>query len=369
MTYLLRGVYGATVILTAGLRSGDTTLPADGRIERVASLGTPRAAHTTTALPSGQLLVTGGMGPGGGSLSSAELVDVSTAGVKAIVPMADARAGHTAIALPDGRVVLAGGYNGTYLNSVEVFDPGAQRFRITGHLNEGRSGHTATRLRDGRILVIGGVGRGWSFLSSAEVFDPNSGRSEAVGPMSVPRESHTATLLPDGRVLVVGGHRGRRETMEVYASSEIFDPATRRFQSAGYLATARHKHDAVLLADGRVLVLGGADRTDRRHYATTEVYNAASAAFETGPSMGRTRYKIQGTAVKLASGDLLVPSGAREAELLDRRSFTFRSVAGKFPAAFFFATATRVSTGDVAIVGGYDPRNQNTGGVWLFRVR
>lgn len=369
MRYFLRGVHGATAIFALGLRPGVATLSPDGRIDRVASLETPRAAHTATALPSGQLLVTGGMGPGGSSLSSAELIDVSTAGVRPVASMADARAGHTAIALPDGRVVLAGGYNGTYLNSVEVFDPALQRFEIIGHLNEGRSGHTATPLPDGRLLIIGGVGRGWSFLSSAEVFDPMSGRSETVGPMSVPRESHTATPLPGGRVLVVGGHRGRRAAMEVYASAEIYDPATRRFRSAGHLTTARHKHDAVLLADGRVLVLGGADRTDRRHYATTEIYNPATAAFKPGPSMGSTRYKIQGTAVRLASGDLLVPSGAREAEVLDRRSFTFRSVAGEFPAPYFFATATRVSTGEVAIVGGYDPRNQNTAGVWLFRVR
>jgi hypothetical protein len=367
MKYLSRGVFGATVVLVLGLRPDVSTEAAGGRIDRVASLDTPRAAHATSALPSGQLLVTGGMSPGGGSLSSAELIEFAPARVTAVPPMTDARAGHTASALPDGRVVLAGGYNGTYLNSVEVFDPALRRFRITGHLLESRSGHTATRLSDGRLLIVGGVGRGWSFLSSAEILDPLTGRSEAVGSMSVPRESHTATLLPDGRVLVVGGHRGRREAMEVYASAEVYDPATRRFQSAGSLTTARHKHDAVRLADGRVLVLGGADRTDRRHYATTEVYDPASAAFVQGPSMRHTRYKIEGTAVSLASGDLLVPSGAREAEILDRRSFTFRSVPGTFPAAYFFATATQASTGEIAIVGGYDARNQNTAGVWLFR--
>lgn len=369
MRYLSRSLLVASVPLAFGMHPGVTTPPADGRIDRVASLGTPRAAHTATALPSGQLLVTGGMGPGGGSLSSTELVDMSTARVKALAPMIDARAGHTAVALGNGRVVLAGGYNGSYLNSVEVFDPATQRFQIMGHLNVGRSGHTATRLADGRLLIIGGVGRGWSFLSSAEVFDPASGRSGIVGSMTVPRESHTATLLPDGRVLVAGGHQGRRQAMEVYASTEIYDPATRRFQRSGYLATARHKHDAVLLADGRVLVLGGADRTDRRHFATTEVYNPATAAFEPGPSMGSTRYKIAGTTVRLASGDLMVTSGAREAELLDRRSFTFRSVTGKFPAAYFFATATRLSAGEVAIIGGYDHRNQNTAGIWLLRAR
>jgi hypothetical protein len=40
-----------------------------------------------------------------------------------------------------------------------------------------------------------------------------------------------------------------------------------------------------------------------------------------------------------------------------------------FPAAYFFATATRVSTAEIAIIGGYDARNQNTAGVWLFRER
>ena len=325
--------------------------------------------HTTTTLLSGELLVAGGMGPGESSLSTAELIDVSTDSVKAVASMAQARAGHTATALPDGRVVLAGGYNGEYLASVEVFDPARQRFAIMGHLNEGRSGHTATLLPDGRILIVGGVGRGWSFLASAELFDPTTGRSEPVGPLSVPRESHTATLLTDGRVLVVGGHRGRREAMEVYASAELYYPATRRFQPAGQLTTARHKHDAVRLSDGRVLVLGGADRTDRRYYATTEVYDPLTASFEPGPSMASTRYKMQGTAVRLATGDVLVSSGARRAELLHRRSLTFHGVAGEFPAAFFFATATLLSSGDVVIVGGYGADNQNTGGVWRFHAQ
>ena len=237
-----------------------------------------------------------------------------------------------------------------------------------GSMSTPRTSHTATLLPNGRVLVTGGIDTSGP-VASAELYDPATHRSEPVADMSLQRESHTATLLPDGRVLVVGGHRGRRAAMEVHASAEIYDPATRRFESAGSLKTARHKHDAVLLADGRVLVLGGADRTDRRHYATTEVYNPARAAFEPGPTMAHTRYKIAGTAVRLANGDLLVPSGAREAEILDRESFTFRPVPGAFPAAYVFATATQVSTGEIAIVGGYDARNQNTAGVWIFRQR
>lgn len=369
MSTLHRCRHGATILLVLGLQSAAAPAPAGGRIEQIASLRTGRSVHTTTELPTGQLLVAGGMGPGEGSLSTAEIIDIPTGRVVSVASMTFARSGHTATALPDGRVVVAGGYNGEYLASVEVFDPARRQFQVLGQLKVGRSGHTATLLPDGRILFIGGVGRGWTFLASAELFDPGTGRSEVTAPLSVARESHTATLLTDGRVLVVGGHQGRHEAMEVYSSAEIYDPATRRFQPAGQMTTARHKHDAVRLVDGRVLVIGGADRTDHRYYATTEIYNPVSGSFGPGPTMASTRYKIQGTAVRLVNGDVLVPSGARTAELLDARSSTFHPVSGDFPAALYFATATPLSTGDVVIVGGYGAGIESSRGVWRYRAQ
>jgi hypothetical protein len=358
-------------LLTLGLSgAADPADPSpEARLVRVGDIGTARAAHTTTALRSGQLLIAGGMGSGESGLSSAELIDPATMRVTAAGSMAEARAGHTATLLPDGRVVVAGGYNGSYLESIEVFDPATRRFSPLGRLNEGRSGQTATLLPDGRILFTGGVGTGWTFLASAEVFDPATARSSTVGPLGQARESHTATLLANGKVLIVGGHRGRRAAMEVYRSAELYDPSTQRFEPTGGLETARHKHDAVLLGDGRVLVLGGADRTDRNFFGTTEIYDPGSGSFATGPAMASTRYKFQGTSVGLASGEVLVAGGARVPELLDRQATRFRPVTGEFPEAYFYATATELPSGDVFIVGGYDRRNQSTAGVWRFRAR
>jgi hypothetical protein len=336
-------------------------------VRQVAALRTARAAHTATTLPSGQVLVTGGMADGGGSAASVELFDPARNTVQELGSLAERRAGHTATLLGDGRVLVAGGYNGEYLGSVEVFEPSEQRFRPAGSLVEGRSGHTATLLPDGRVLFVGGVGRGWTFLRTAELYDPETGGSEPVGSMRVPRESHTATLLADGRVLVIGGHSGRRQNMEVYGTAEFFVPRTRRFETGGTLATARHKHDAIKLADGRVLVIGGADRTDRVHYASTEIYTPRTSTFERGPSMANRRYKIAGTSVLLPSGEVLVTSGATVAELLDPGSWTFREVAGRFPAAYRFAATAPLRGGDVFIAGGYSDRNQNTAGVWRFQ--
>jgi Kelch motif len=338
-------------------------------VRQVATLRTARAVHTATTLPSGQVLVVGGMADGGGSLSSVELFDAAHNSLQELGSLSERRASHTATLLSNGRVLIAGGYNGEYLESIEVFDPSERRFLPADSLVEPRSGQTATLLPDGRVLFVGGVGRGWTFLRSAELYDPKTGRSELVGSMIVPRESHTATLLADGRVLIIGGHSGRRENMRVYASAELFDPRTRRFETADALAIARHKHDALRLADGRVIIIGGADHTDRVHYATTEIYNPRTQTFEQGPSMANRRYKIAGTSVLLSSGNVLVTSGAQVAELLDVGKWTFREVPGSFPAAYRFAAAAPLADGNVLITGGYSDGNRNTAGVWRFEER
>jgi hypothetical protein len=362
---MLIRVGGLGILLVVCQPAAPTSGPGGARAQ-VASLHIARAAHTATVLPSGQVLIVGGMNGDGGSLASVELFDPADNSVREFGTLTEPRVGHTATLLADGRVLITGGYTGEYLSSVEVFDPTTRRFQPAGSLLEGRSGHTATLLPDGRVLFVGGVGRGWTFLRSAELYDPETGRSEAVDLMSVPRESHTATLLADGRVLIIGGHSGRRENMEVYASTEIYSPDTRRFEAAGTLEIPRHKHDAVELADGRVLVIGGADRTDNVHYETTEVYDPRTATFERGPSMANRRYKIAGTSVRLPSGDVLVTSGAEVAELLDVDSWEFREIPDGFPEAYRFAAVAVLPGGDVLVTGGYSDTNENTAGIWRF---
>jgi WD40 repeat protein len=363
----------ATLCVLALLPIAATRPPApttaEQSVRQVATLHAARAVHTATTLASGDILIVGGMTAGGGATSAAELFDPRDNSIRDVGSLATPRHGHTATLLPDGRVLIAGGFNGDYLASLEIYDPSTNRLRSAGSLTEARSGHTATLLPDGRILFAGGVGRGWTFLKSAELLDPATGHAEPVGSMTVARESHTATLLEDGRVLIVGGHAGRHQDMVVYSSSELFSPKTRQFVSAASLRTARHKHDAVKLPDGRVLVVGGADRTDRVYFATTEIYDPRAGTFEAGPRMANERYKIAGTTVALPDGSVLVTSGARTAEVLDVARERFRGVSGGLAAAFRFAAAAPLRNGDVLIVGGYTDANQVSTGVWRFEYR
>jgi hypothetical protein len=108
-------------------------------------------------------------------------------------------------------------------------------------LDIGRWGFTATRLADGRLLLSGGytaaelkkacahfVGMGCATPTSAtaEIYDPRTRSFAPTGSMTSPRYMHQAVLLRDGRVLLIGG--GDDPT-----TAEIYDPATGRFRALG----------------------------------------------------------------------------------------------------------------------------------------
>ncbi|MEP6989600.1 MAG: kelch repeat-containing protein [bacterium] len=351
----------------AGHSQTTATTPTASTIELAGRMRVARSVATATAIGGHRMLIAGGMTEGGGALREFEIFDASTNRIVASGDMDRARHSHSATRLRDGRVLILGGYDGSYLKSAAIFDPRTGRFSDAGAMNVGRSGHTATLLHDGTVLIVGGVGDRWSFLSSAEVYDPRTRRFVAVAPMNSARESHTATLLPDGRVMIAGGHRDRRENIVVYASTEVYDPARRRFSAGPMLTTARHKHEAVALADGRILVLGGSDPRDRVQLASAEVYDAAAHAWVAVSPMRAGRYKVRDTAVRLPDGRVLVAGSGQVAELFDPGTNIFSPVSGRLDQQYEFASAALLDDGHALVLGGYDRRGHSTDGIWRFR--
>ena len=186
--------------------------------------------------------------------------------------------------------------------------------------------------------------------------------------MTVARESHVAVALADGRVLIVGGHRGRRAEMVLHASTEIFDPATRRFTRAGDMHVPRHKHDAVGLRDGQVLVTGGADRRDSDGvYDSTEIFDPATGRFEFGPALRLARYKHAGSSLLLPDGRVLIAGGADRPEIYDPRRSEFSLVDADAPLPGLFSAVAPLPSGGALVTGGYGPGRGPQPLAWVLR--
>ena len=160
--------------------------------------------------------------------------------------------------LPDGRVLIAGGTDDQYgvLPKAEVFDPDTGESIAVGEPADGLVGRSATSLDDGRVLLIGGMAEGddENPVASAEVWNPALGTLSPSGSLAIPRFGHTAMLLPDGRVLVVGG----QGTEGIVVTAEVWDPATGVFSSAGPVPGVQYGTAITMLPDGPVLLVGGA---------------------------------------------------------------------------------------------------------------
>lgn len=344
---------------------------AGAKVAPTGSLTTPRAAHSATLLPSGNVLVAGGCTLPGcddaeGQTASAELYDAASGRFSPTGSLHRPRIGQLAVRLPDGRALLAGGWSLTKATSaVEVYDEASGTFREAPPLPSPRADGTATLLRDGRILFAGGTD-GRNVLATAVLYDPRTGRSTRTGSLSGPRYIHTATRLRDGRVLVVGG---ATTNVRVLRGAELYDPRTGRFTRVGPLARPRYKHAAALLPNGRVLVVGGAPRFDLgARYCATELFDPGRRRFVPDPRLSFSRYHLADAVLALPSGRVLIAGDAPQVEIYDARTGRVAR-GGAVGVNLSFGTATRLRDGRVLLAGGYDSATENpTDRAWIFRA-
>src|SRR3546814_19605968 len=73
---------------------------------------------------------------------------------------------------------------------------------------------------------------------------------------------------------------------------------------------------AVLLKDGRVMVIAGSsDCDDRRRLAQTEIYDPSTGQFTAWPPLLNPRYKIIDATTVLPSGEVVVAGDATDVEI------------------------------------------------------
>lgn len=286
------------VLVTGGFdASGDLATaeifdPSSSQFVRAANMTATHNHHTATSLPDGQVLILG---------DSAELFD----GSRFIAIAGFNRHSHTATLLNDGNVLITGGLTGdSVLADALLFHPATRTFENIGNLTTPRFHHGAALLPDGRVLIAGGYSTNdkHGFTVSAEIFDP---KTKSFTPTAPPFGAHvgnivplangnlllagiddppvmssvsevfdgatfrpttpvwsarfgaTTTLMPNGSVVIAGGGH-------FYTTNDLstFDAASHAYRSLGELQMARSQHSAILLRDGRLLVIGGEDQNN-----------------------------------------------------------------------------------------------------------
>jgi len=215
-----------------------------------------------------------------------------------------------------------------------------------------RSDFTATTLADSRVLLAGG--RGIGSATAADIFDPASETFEEVGPPLVTRGSHRAVLLNDGRVLLIGGLDTPPGASTVALdSTEIWSPATGKFTRAASMKRPRSAHAAVTLTDGRVLVSGGltapaVNGVQPTPLAAAELYHPATDRFSPVDPMNVARAHHQLTL--LPDGRVLV-SGGGPLEIYDPETNRFTRFEGDPTLGSEPTVATLLADGRVLITG------------------
>jgi uncharacterized repeat protein (TIGR01451 family) len=173
----------------------------------------------------------------------------------------------------------------------------------------------------------------------------SAGTFTATGNMTTARSRHIATLLRNGRVLIAGGG----------SSAELYDPFTKTFTLTGSMTTSRFGPTATLLDDGKVLIAGGAT-PNGIILASAELYDPLTGIFTRTGNMISARSGH--TSTLLNDGRVLIAGGIADtsfvsAEIYNPSTGTFAKT-GDMVRPRSHHTATLLNDGRVLIAGVYD---------------
>ena len=261
---------------------------ANDRWSAMPPLPAPRTSHSATLLPDGRVLIVGGWsGDYRNPLAVAASVllwDPTTHQWSATHDLPRGREGHVATLLPSGNVLISGGLDerNAPIHDLVLWDHMTGQWSDAGRAHDRMQllDHTTALLPNGNVLLLPTFGQEMAAWSPQPARDPS-------GNWVSPRGRPTITRLTDGRFLMVGGE------IEGYPlfDAHIYDPATQRWSDTGQMHYPRKDHHATRLVDGRVLVFGGNtaqslhDPYDLQEKVPAEIWDSGTGEWQLFPAL------------------------------------------------------------------------------------
>jgi hypothetical protein len=266
-----------TSVLSAELfdpSTGDFTLTGSLTVPRSAHTAT--LIEGCSCSLDGDILIAGGYDQNSMPLASAELFDPNTQSFSCVggidgatglcnPVMTNARAEHMATALPNGDILITGGYakvpnadgSAPGTATADIYHPATGLMETGLKMRHARQGHTATLIEgcncplDGAVLIASGADQTFKATTSAELYIPGTG-FVTTGSLKSGRVTAGATLFPTGQfagqVVIIGGINATGPTSGVVLkSAEIYDPITGKFSAAGTMSSARNAQGQALM--------------------------------------------------------------------------------------------------------------------------
>lgn len=163
--------------------------------------------------------------------------------------------------------------------------------------------------------------------------------------------------LPTNQPCTLTYGKGVASVSDIANVNVICGPAfVGTFSANGNLASPRTGHGAILLNNGKVLVIGGYDGTG--YLSSAELYDSTAGTWSATGSMSTARYQtftatlLPNGKVLVAGGGLLVATASKSAELYDPANGTWTAT-GSMATARSRHTATLLPNGKVLVSGGF----------------
>jgi hypothetical protein len=253
---------GKVLVAGGNISAAELYDPTNNTWSSAGAMSTPRLTAFAAPLAGGKILIAG-------SGSTAELYDPLTNAWSSGGALSTEEKGDGGLLVGEGgKVVLLSGEH------VRVYDPASNTWSDGPNTPDRRMDYTPIALPDGRIAAFGGglsIGGGFRLAADADVYSVLSNKWGTRTTAGVKgRWTPSITLRGSNEVVMIGGSISVGDGITL---AELYDIAKDTWSPAGETSVPRTHHTATLLADGNVLVVGGAttNRAEGQRHSTAEI--------------------------------------------------------------------------------------------------